>query len=78
MYLLSFLSLLTRIQATGCDGVNVLQNNGRAAGQVVFHAHMHIVPRFKDDRLFKQFASSKDMISADDAKNILTKIQANL
>ncbi|PHJ23552.1 hit domain-containing, partial [Cystoisospora suis] len=65
-------------KATGCDGINVLQNNGRAAGQVVFHAHMHIVPRFQDDKLFKQFASSKDMISSEDAKNILTKIQANL
>ena len=31
------------------DGFNILQNNGRAAGQVVFHYHLHIIPRFKDD-----------------------------
>jgi len=31
--------------ATGCDGVNVLQNNGRAASQVVPHVHVHIIPR---------------------------------
>ena len=33
----------------GCDGYNVLQNNGPAAGQTVFHFHMHLVPRYKKD-----------------------------
>lgn len=32
-----------------CDGVNILQNNGEAAGQTVFHLHVHIIPRMKDD-----------------------------
>ena len=35
-------------QVTGCDGVNILQNNGEEAGQTVFHFHMHIIPRYKD------------------------------
>lgn len=30
----------------GCDGYNVLQNNGEAAGQTVFHFHMHLIPRY--------------------------------
>lgn len=34
---------------TGCDGVNILQNNGGAAGQTIFHFHVHVIPRFKDD-----------------------------
>lgn len=33
----------------GCDGYNILQNNGEAAGQTVFHFHMHLIPRYKDD-----------------------------
>lgn len=36
-------------EALGCDGVNILQNNGEAAGQSVFHLHMHIIPRYKGD-----------------------------
>ena len=32
-----------------CDGVNIVQNNGETAGQTVFHFHIHIIPRYKDD-----------------------------
>lgn len=37
--------------ALDADGVNLIQNNEEAAGQQVFHAHMHIIPRFNDDGL---------------------------
>lgn len=36
-------------EIVGCDGYNVLQNNGEVAGQTVFHFHMHLIPRYKDD-----------------------------
>lgn len=39
------------ISATGAKGVNVLQNNGIAAGQSVFHIHWHIIPRYEGDGL---------------------------
>ncbi len=32
-----------------CDGLNILQNNGEAAGQTVFHFHIHLIPRFTGD-----------------------------
>ena len=36
------------VKALGCDGVNILQNNGEAAGQTVFHFHIHVIPRYND------------------------------
>ncbi len=33
----------------GCDGLNVVQNNGTVAGQTVFHFHMHLIPRYNND-----------------------------
>ena len=33
----------------GCDGYNIVQNNGEAAGQTVFHFHMHLIPRYEGD-----------------------------
>jgi histidine triad (HIT) family protein len=38
-------------EVTGCDGVNILQNNEEAAGQTVFHYHIHVIPRFKEDNV---------------------------
>lgn len=41
---------VARLQkALGCDGMNIVQNNGTAAGQTVFHFHMHLIPRWEDD-----------------------------
>ena len=33
----------------GADGINVTMNNEPAAGQVIFHAHIHIIPRISND-----------------------------
>lgn len=32
-----------------CDGFNLVQNNGEAAGQTVFHFHLHLIPRYRED-----------------------------
>lgn len=47
-------SLLPRLcravkAATGAEGLNVVVNNGRVAGQTVGHGHWHVIPRFEDD-----------------------------
>ena len=41
--------VIAMTKALQCDGFNVVQNNGEAAGQTVFHFHMHLIPRYKDD-----------------------------
>ena len=35
----------------GADGINIEMNNETAAGQIVMHAHIHIIPRFEGDGL---------------------------
>jgi histidine triad (HIT) family protein len=40
-------------EITKCDGVNILMNNESSAGQEVFHAHMHVIPRVKGDEAYK-------------------------
>ena len=37
------------MKATGAGGVNIMMNNEPTAGQIVFHAHVHIIPRHEDD-----------------------------
>ena len=36
-------------EALGCDGFNIVQNNGSVAGQTVFHFHIHLIPRYEND-----------------------------
>ncbi|HVB20150.1 MAG TPA: HIT family protein [Candidatus Paceibacterota bacterium] len=38
-------------EAVGAEGLNIITNNEAAAGQIVFHYHVHIVPRFTGDGL---------------------------
>ena len=38
-------------EVMNADGINIGMNNLSAAGQVVFHSHIHIIPRYKNDGL---------------------------
>ena len=40
-----------------CDGLNVVQNNGGAAGQTVNHFHLHLIPRYAGDDVGINFKS---------------------
>ena len=35
-------------KAVGSEGIRIIQNNGKAAGQVIFHLHVHIIPMYSD------------------------------
>ncbi len=44
--------MITKLtEVLGCDGYNIVQNNGETAGQTVFHFHMHLIPRYKGDQV---------------------------
>ena len=44
--------MITKLtEVLGCEGYNIVQNNGELAGQTVFHFHMHLIPRYKNDNV---------------------------
>jgi len=47
------------VQATTATGYNLLQNNGRVAGQLVNHVHFHIIPRHEGDGLGYRWNAGK-------------------
>lgn len=55
-----------------CDGFNILQNNGEIAGQTVFHFHMHLIPRYKDDgQVISGKSGSVSSEELEEIKNII-------
>jgi histidine triad (HIT) family protein len=38
-------------KATKADGISIVQQNGAAAGQEIFHLHVHIIPRFEGKKM---------------------------
>ena len=61
--------------ALNCDGFNLLQNNGKTAGQTMFHFHMHLIPRYKGDTVN---ISWKPGTPEQDAAELAAKIKANI
>ncbi|MCD8215905.1 MAG: HIT family protein [Clostridiales bacterium] len=59
-------------KATDCDGINILQNNEEAAGQTVFHFHIHVMPRYKGDKAFNYKTIT---MTDDEFKEIKNKIK---
>ena len=45
----------------GATGMNILQNNETIAGQTVFHAHVHLIPRYSKDDGFKASFTEHDI-----------------
>ena len=57
-----------------CDGFNLVQNNGEVAGQTVFHFHMHLIPRYKNDgEILKYIAGDPGPEELERIKKTLTE-----
>lgn len=66
--------------ATDAEGIRIVQNNGEAAGQVVFHLHVHVIPmkphnRFSHDGAFRDPTSPRDAVDLErDAQEIRQRL----
>ena len=59
-----------------CDGLNILQNNGEAAGQTVFHFHIHFIPRYINDSV--RITWAHDSYAAGEAERIAAGINKRI
>lgn len=59
----------------GCDGFNLLQNNGECAGQTMFHFHMHLIPRYKNDNNGEMLQFVSANISDEELDHICEQIK---
>lgn len=64
-------------EVSNCAGFNLVQSNGRVAGQDVFHFHLHLIPRFENDDIALRWqAKRKDRNELNQmAKEIILKIE---
>ena len=61
-------------EALGCEGMNILQNNGEIAGQTVFHFHIHLIPRYKEDEIgFHMEGKGEPDYSFDDVQKVIVE-----
>lgn len=63
-------------QATNADGINIIMNNEAAAGQIIFHAHIHLIPRHNDDGL--RHWDHKEYSNPQEATDIAEKIKVEI
>lgn len=60
-------------------GLNILNNNGKDAGQAVFHYHLHLIPRYgKGDGFGAVWKDHSSQYSIDDLKNIASTIHSSI
>lgn len=65
------------VQGLGLEGFNIFSNNGKIAGQSVFHFHMHVTPRYPDDniRFVLQLKTYRNDAMAEYARKIRGHLQ---
>lgn len=66
--------MITRLtDVLDCDGYNIVQNNGEAAGQTVFHFHLHMIPRYNGDEVGLGWPMGE--LKEEDKEEILSKLR---
>jgi histidine triad (HIT) family protein len=77
--LFSTVSFLAKgiVKALDAKGLNIGQNNGRAANQIVPHVHVHIIPRYNYDSPNGRWPT-RNLISDEELDKIAQKIKASL
>ena len=65
------------MRATGAEGFNIVQNNGRVAGQAVPHVHFHVIPRFADDKV-RFLGGDTKYSGAEEMNELAEKVQKAL
>ena len=63
-------------KSLGCAGFNLVQNNGEAAGQTVFHFHVHIIPRYENGPAMVTWEPGK--AEPEDLEKISSMLKAEL
>ena len=63
-------------KAVGADGIQIIENNGRCAGQVVMHIHFHVIPMFSGPKKGGRFGRAMENRNVLD--DIAQKIKQNL
>ena len=59
----------------GCDGFNLVQNNGEVAGQTVFHFHMHLIPRYLNDGNQDKLTWNHAEFTSEEIEEIATELR---
>ena len=66
--------MIKMTEKLNCDGFNIVQNNGEVAGQTVFHFHMHLIPRYKNDgEILKYVAGEPDQEELAHIRKMITE-----
>lgn len=60
------------------DGINILNNNGKAASQSVFHYHIHIIPRYEKDSVVLAWSDHSGTFSKEELEKRANLIKSAL
>lgn len=73
------MGLALKASKLGCRGVSYLLSDGSAAGQEIYHTHLHIIPRYSNDGFYLHFPEGREEeTTLEDLNRTATKLRAKL